>query len=130
MRPILFRGRTRNGVWVYGPGIRHRSREVQILSPDGAYTVAAGTVGQFTGKWDRNGQRVFEGDILSSETGEWEVCWLEKLDGWGRRSLSLSSPGLIQGLGKGGRVTGEVIGTVWDTGWQRQPGNRRVAARC
>ena len=48
MRDILFRGkRLDNGEWVYG-----------------FYCVDPSTVGQYTGLKDKNGKRIFEGDII------------------------------------------------------------------
>lgn len=48
MRDILFRGkRLNNGEWVYG-----------------FYCVDPSTVGQYTGLKDKNGKRIFEGDII------------------------------------------------------------------
>lgn len=70
MREILFRGkRTDNGEWVEGelihavpsgmPGIRIPARTALQI-----YSVIPETVGQFTGLTDRNGKRIFEGDII------------------------------------------------------------------
>lgn len=74
-REILFRGkRTDNGEWAEGelihavpsgiPGIRIPSRTALLI-----YSVIPETVGQFTGLNDKNGKKVFEGDILSTENG-------------------------------------------------------------
>lgn len=68
---IEFRGKTSSGRWLYGD-FRHGWSDESpsgYITEDHRYVmVRAETVGQFTGLNDRDGKRIYEGDVVEMDT--------------------------------------------------------------
>lgn len=111
MREILFRGkRIDNGAWVEGAYFPDKDGNALICTNIIAgtpidesamcitWSVDPATIGQFTGLTDKNGKKIFEGDIIRFDGEEFVVVW-----SWIAADPILS-----------GEMTTEVIGNIYD----------------
>ena len=133
MRDYEFRGkRLDNGEWVYGSltvrlvdGYLDHSKKCYFIQYDymnnygqvftDKFEVDPSTIGQFTGLVDKNGKKIYEGDVVKGK--EWERGTSHRHIGIVEYiSSSFRSVGINKYLGYHGSVDGsyEVIGNIHD----------------
>ena len=122
MREIMFRGKRTDGKgWMYGYYSFNPTTNIHwIRTPRTTYwdedMIATSTVGQYTGLKDKNGKRIFEGDICrNTRTGEIvSVKWHGTMAGyvWNKRRAD----GFLFDFGELFRACDkyEVIGNIHD----------------
>ena len=112
MREILFRGkRVDSGELVYGWLCRVGDKYANIVEKDTEvlYSVSTKTIGQYTGLIDKNGRKIFEGDIVDCLEFYGEVYY----DPEGCFDLRDNTPEMCGGF-IGDYNSLEVVGNIYD----------------
>ena len=107
MREILFRGKSvYTGKWavsVCPHGVMHSGHLCDDFMPE--------TVGQFTGLTDKNGKKIFEGDICK---GAWGTIFQVVYDDWYLGFRAIVKSGLSVSIDYFGLDRIEVLGNIHD----------------
>ena len=119
IRDIIFRGkRIDNGEWVEGYFVNlwlvNYQKYQPIITDNNAvsYDVDPSTVGQYTGLCDKNGKKIFEGDIMAFTAYGFDyVGTVEFADGSFSIMCEHTSPFLDQAVSKHGAY---IIGNMHD----------------
>ena len=139
MREILFRAKSINKYtgWVYGTPVFDENEQEYKLRPEThtAFHIKQETLGQYTGLKDKNGKKIFEGDIISANYYPFidedkqnyvgVVEWLDDLSSFEYilRCVNSNKRGISDGINEQLESNKdliledfEVIGNIWDNG--------------
>lgn len=122
-RELLFRGKEKkSGEWVVGRGVDDNWQDAYIIVPQADGTVGwcgveevevePTTVCQFTGLMDKNGTKIFEGDIVSQGIDNFVVKWN---NGQAKFDISIGECGFcVAGFNEPTMELYEIVGNIYD----------------
>lgn len=128
MREILFRGKKHDGDWVQGGILQTEENPIifTMIDYEGndfeppssevvEIEVILETVGQYTGLKDKNGTKIFEGDVvkIGSDIIDWK-CYHEVIFEEGQWFYLHKTPFAKSYMGAWGNSCVEVIGNIYD----------------
>lgn len=117
MREILFRGkRADNGEWVCDNSVLFFAKKTKIygaLNEWREIEVIPETVGQYTGVIDKNGKKVFEGDVVEYAGSCGEIVFVERRGAFMSRERDMYCEWLSN-LPQYGTGIMEIIGNIYD----------------
>ncbi len=125
MREILFRGKQRTMLdWVEGTGVFNDGTNTWLSANESNKPIAGGlnhkivlpeTIGQYTGLTDKNGKKIFEGDVCrfygTDGYSDYVVFWDDTVSQWTVRQIDLGAKDVLDGYFT---ECCEIIGNIHD----------------
>lgn len=115
MREIVFRGKMKKtGQWILGDYVRLHDGDREIHLIYGKGEIDPETLGQYIGIDDKNGKKIFEGDILSFVDGDGDTNYLTVI--YDRDMFTIKECDFVgrDGLWSDSTLVLEVVGNIYD----------------